>query len=256
VRTAVRGLIGVAALLLVWEGVGHSGVVSQRYLPPASTVLARLAGLLVDQKFVLDIVASVLSWAIAMGIAIAIAMPAGLLLGSVPALRAASRVIVEFIRPIPAVALIPLLVIQIGGGPQTKITLAAFAAIWPILFNTIYALDELDPLQVDTARSFGAGRLRVLWSVALPNAAPFVVTGVRISASIALIAVISVELLTGGSGGIGGFAMEAQTGAGRMDLVFAATIVAGAIGFLINAGLEGAQRRWFSWHTAYAEEAR
>jgi NitT/TauT family transport system permease protein len=252
-RPIVRNLIGLGGFFLIWELAARSGLVSTLSIPPPSVVLPRLVEMLGTEQFLRDIIATVLAWAIGLGIAIVIAVPAGLVLGSIPAVRVATRAIVEFLRPIPSVALIPAALVAIGGGPETKITLAVYASVWPILFNTIYALDEIDPLLVDTARSFGTSRARVMTSVALPHAAPFIFTGIRMSAAIALIVVISVEFIAGAVRGIGRFSLEAYEGAGRMDLVIAATLVAGVVGYLINEGLERLGRRWFSWSTVVGE---
>jgi NitT/TauT family transport system permease protein len=253
VRPIVRNLIGLGGFFLIWELAARSGLVSELSIPPPTVVLPRLVELLGTEAFIRDMIASVLAWAIGLGVAIIIAVPAGLVLGSIPAVRVATRAIVEFLRPIPSVALIPAALVMIGAGPETKITLAVYASIWPILFNTIYALDEIDPLLVDTARSFGTSRTRVMTSVALPHAAPFIFTGIRMSAAIALIVVISVEFIAGAVRGIGRFSLEAYEGAGRMDLVLAATLVAGLIGYLINEGLEVLGRRWFKWSTVVGE---
>ncbi|GAA0511377.1 nitrate ABC transporter permease [Saccharopolyspora subtropica] len=244
--TTLRGLAGLLGFLVLWEVFSRSGIVAQQYFPPPSTVLVRFVELLGDRGFLLDLIASVLAWAIALGISIAIAVPAGLLLGSVRAIRVATRAIIEFLRPIPSVALIPLAVVLVGAGPETKISLAVYASVWPILFNTIYAFDEIDPVMVDTARSFGLGRGRVMFTVALPNSAPFVLTGIRMSAAVALILVVSTEFLAGGSG-LGSFVLDASTGAGRMDLVLAGTLVAGIVGYLINEALELLHRRGLRW---------
>ncbi|ASO22862.1 NitT/TauT family transport system permease protein [Actinoalloteichus hoggarensis] len=246
-RSVLRGLVGLACFLVLCEVVSRSGLVPSYYLPPPSVVLTTLGGLLVDQSFLLHIIATVLAWLIAMGIAIAIAVPAGLLLGSIKAVRVATRSVIEFLRPIPSVALIPLALVLLGTGPETKIVLAVYAAIWPIMFNTIYALDEMDSMMVDTARSFRLGRLRTLATVALPNSAPFIATGIRVAASIALILVISTELLAGGKVGLGVFILEASSSGGRMDFVLAGTVVAGIVGYLVNELLERAQRRWLGW---------
>lgn len=246
-RALTRGMLGIAGFLVVWELFGRSGLVPSEYLPPPSVVAVELAKLLGDEAFLRDVIATVLALLIAVAISVGIAVPLGLLLGSSPAVRHATRAVVEFLRPIPSVALIPLVIVLLGVGPETKITLAVYAAIWPILFNTVYALDELDPLLVETARVFGSGRLRVLFAVALPSALPFVFTGIRLAATTSLVVLVSVELLAGGSGGIGQFIMDARSGAGRMDLVLAGTVVAGVIGFLVNEGLERAQRRWVGW---------
>ncbi|MEB3369294.1 ABC transporter permease [Saccharopolyspora mangrovi] len=243
----LRGLLGLLGFLLLWEAFSRSGLVDPQYFPPPTVVLTRFVELLGDPSFLLDLIASVLAWAIALGISIAIAVPAGLLLGSVRSIRVATRAIIEFLRPIPSVALIPLAIVLVGSGPETKITLAVYAAVWPILFNTIYALDEVDPVMVDTARSFGFGRARTMFTVLLPNAAPFVLTGIRMSASVALILVVSTEFLAGGGSGLGSFVLDASTGAGRMDLVLAGTIVAGIVGYLINEALETVHKRGLAW---------
>ena len=248
-RKTFRGVAGVVIFLVIWELFSRSGAVAQEYFPPASTVLLRFVQLLGDQMFLLDLVATVLAWAIALGLSIVIAVPLGLLLGSMPLVRAVTRSIIEFLRPIPSVALIPLAIILVGAGPETKISLAVYASVWPILFNTIYALDEIDPLLVDTARSFGFGKGRVMFTVSLPHAAPFVLTGIRMAAATALILVVSTEYLAGGSSGLGSFVLDASTGAGRMDLVLASTLVAGLIGWAINEALEALHRRGLRWST-------
>jgi NitT/TauT family transport system permease protein len=246
----VRNLIGLAGFLGIWEGAVKLGLVSELSVPPPHVVAARLVELAGDNGFQRDVIATVLAWAIAMPIAVGIAVPVGLLLGSIPGLRVATRAIVEFLRPIPSVALIPAAMIAIGTGPGTKIAFAVYASVWPILFNTVYAIDEIDPLLVDTAKSFGVGRLRVMGRVALPHAAPFIFTGIRLSAAISLIVLITVEYLGGGGRiGIGNFTLVATDGAGRMDLVLAATVVAGAIGYVINESLERLGRWWFRWST-------
>lgn len=240
--------MGLAGFLVVWELVSRTGLVRQDFLPPPSEVGARLVQLLGEGDFLADVIATVLAWAIAMVIAVAVAVPAGLVLGSVPVLRVATRSLVEFLRPIPSVALIPLAAVLLGIGPATKITLAVYAALWPILFNTVYALGEIDPQRIETARSFGLGRRAVLTRVALPSAAPFVMTGIRLSAAVALILVVTTELLAGGrGGGLGHFIDVARSGGGSMDTVLAGALTAGIIGYLVNLVLERAQRQWLGW---------
>jgi NitT/TauT family transport system permease protein len=254
-RSALLRLSGVAGLLLVWEAAGRSAVFPEGYLPPPTSVFPQLVRMLQDEEFLLGIVASVLSWAIALGISIGIAVPAGLLLGGLPVVRMASRSVLEFLRPIPPVAIVPLAVVTIGGGPETKILLAVYAALWPILYNTMYAFDEVEPLLLQTARSFGVTRAGVLARVVLPSAAPFVLTGIRLSAALAFAVVISAEMLTGAAGGIGEFILEASSGVTDMDRVLAGVVVAGVLGFLINACLEWLHRRLFAWQATDEEAA-
>jgi NitT/TauT family transport system permease protein len=88
----------------------------------------------------------------------------------------------------------------------------------------------------------------VLRRVALPSAAPFVMTGIRLSAAVALIVVVTTELIAGGSsGGLGQFIAVSRSGGGAMDVVLAGALTAGIIGYLVNLGLERAQRQWLGW---------
>lgn len=244
---AVRGLVGVLAFLLAWEAFGRSGAVPAELLPPASTVLTTLADLLTDPAFLADVLVTSGSWALAVALAVLLAVPSGLVLGSFAPVRTATRSLVEFLRPVPSVALIPLVVVVLGRGPDTTIALAVYAAVWPLLLTTSYAMGEIDPVQTDTARAFGLSTTRRLFTVALPHAAPFVMTALRVSAAIALILVVSSELLGAGTGGIGQFVFMAGSGGGRMDLVLAGTLTVGLLGCAVNAGLELAHRRFFGW---------
>ncbi len=249
----VRGVVGVAAFLLLAEIAVRLAPISTDYLPPSSAVLGQVAKLLVSGDFLADVAATSWQWVAGLTIATAVAVPAGVLLGSVPALRTATRSLVEFLRPIPPVAMIPLAILLFGGGAQMKLVLIVYAAVWPILFNTVYALQDVDPVAKDTVRAFGFGRLAVLWKVSLPSAAPFIATGVRVSAGVALILAVSAGLLAGGESGIGTFIIQASSGAGNTDLVLAAATLAGVLGYAGNALLEYAQRRLFGWHFARNE---
>lgn len=253
-RPLVRNLAGLIAFLGLWELVVRLGLVREEDVPPATVVLSRIVELLGQEEFLRDVIASLLAWALALGIAAAIGVPLGLVLGNFPRVRVATQAIVEFLRPIPSVALIPLVLVAIGGGPEAKISLAVYAALWPILYNTIYAFDEIDPLLIDTARSCGVGRTGILTAVALPHAAPFVFTGIRISASVGLIVIVSTEFIAGANVGIGSVILEAAYGAGRTDIVLAGTVVAGLIGYLANEGLERLGGRLFRWHKATTAE--
>lgn len=248
-----RGLIGLIVLLIIAELVSRSGIVSSTYLPPTSLVLLRVAQLLVDPDFLTELLATLYAWAIGLALCVTVAVTIGVLLGSFRSLYSASRAVIEFLRPIPSVALIPLAMLVLGGGPEMKIALVVFSGSWPVLFNTIYGMHDVDPVAKLTARSFGRGRVATLLTVSLPAASPFIFTGVRIAASVALIIVISTELLAGSSSGIGRWMLDAGATGNRPDLVYAATIIAGILGLVINALLGVVERRFLAWQPALRE---
>ena len=202
-KRMLRGLAGAGVLIATLEILTRAEIVNPTYLPPASTVLVTTAQLLVDPEFLLDVAGTMLAWTLGMIVATLIAVPLGLVLGSSWRSYAASVAAIEFLRPIPSVALIPLAILLMGRGLDMRVALIAYASIWPILFNTVYGIREVDPVALDTARAFGYDRIATLWTVSLPSAAPFIYTGLRISAAIALILAISTELIAGGGPGIG-----------------------------------------------------
>ncbi|TDQ04565.1 ABC transporter permease [Labedaea rhizosphaerae] len=243
----IRNVAGVVVFLLIWEGFGRSGYLPVDYFPPPTVVAGTLADQFSSPEYLRALVATLLTWLIAFGISVGVAVPVGLVLGSVPFVRDATRSVIEFLRPIPAVAMIPLALVLFGNGPSMKITLAVYAAIWPIMFNVIYALGQVDQQYLDTARSFGLGRVRTTLRVKLPDVLPFAITGFRLSATVALLVIVAIELVNGGSIGIGTYVMQYGENVGHMDIVFAGAVVAGALGVLINSGIALLQRKLVPW---------
>ncbi len=254
-RRIVLGAAGAVGVAVVIETLSRTGLVDPAALPPATTILREAGRLAVDGEFLVDVGATLRAWLGGLALAVLVAVPLGVLLGSVPLLGTAARVLVELMRPIPSVALIPLALILFADPTRMKMSLIFYACLWPILINTLYALRDVDPLAKDSLRAFGFGTPAVLWRVSLPSAAPFIATGVRIAASVALIVVISTELYAGGVDGVGIYLSETQSGGGRTDLLLAGACWAGVLGLLANAGLLGLQRVAFRWDSARAEAA-
>jgi len=245
-----RGLVGLLVLLVGLEVLGRAGVVDRSYLPPSSEILTRAARQLFEAGFLTAVGATMSAWLLGLLIATGIGVPLGLLLGSVPGVNAAAGAVVEFLRPIPSVALIPLASLVLGSGIEMKASMIVYASLWPVLFNTIYGLADTDPVAKETLRSFGFGRLSVLWRVALPSAAPFIATGVRLASTVALILVISTEMLSGIGDGLGMYIAQARTGTDSAQTVLACTFWAGIIGLVINTVFVSGERRLFRWHHA------
>ncbi|MGH1505424.1 MAG: ABC transporter permease [Acidimicrobiales bacterium] len=243
----VRGVVGVLVMFGFVELLTRAELVSADYLPPASSLVGESFGLLDDGNF-WSAVGTTL-WASFYGLvrAILIAVPVGLLLGLSKRAYRAAIVVVELLRPIPSVALIPLAILQFGLGTPMKAFLATYACLWPLLFNTIYGMKEMDEVGVDTARAFGLGGFRRALRVNLPAASPFIFTGVKIASSVALIVVIAAEIVAGGGGGLGVEIGSARL-SGNVKLSYAYTLVTGVIGILLYIVLEALERRLFGWN--------
>ncbi len=181
-----------------------------------------------------------------LALAIVIGVAVGVLIGSSRTLLDGSSLIVEFMRPIPAVALIPLAIVFFGPfGIAAHRFVVAFAAVWPILINTIYGVRGTDRMLHDVARTSGVGKAGRLVRVTLPAALPSIATGIRISAAIALVVCVTAEFRTG-AGGIGDY-MDDQRVALKLPELYAAVVLVALIGFGINVVLRAAQRRALFW---------
>ena len=238
--------------LLLAQVAGWTGLLPRHVLPLTSTVLARAAGLAGNARFVADLGATVEAWAAGLCLTVVIAVPLGLVLGSLPVVRVASRAVVEFLRPVPWIALVVLVSLIVGYGLRMVVTLIVLGAVWPVLYNTMAGLDDVDPVALETLRAFGFSRLTAVLRVSLPAAAPFIATGIRIASSIALILDIAAGYFTGqvSGPGIGAFIFEANSGTGDLTLVLAATLWTGLLGLILNLALTGLERRLLPWHRA------
>ncbi|MGE5288795.1 MAG: ABC transporter permease [Micromonosporaceae bacterium] len=250
----VRGALGGAAVLAAAEIAVRTGLVDQVLLPPPSVVVARAFGLLANGQFLSDVGATLTAWAYALALTVAIAVPLGVILGAIRWADTTTRPVLEFLRPIPSVTLIPLVLLVMRNDLRTEVAVIVYASLWPVLINTIYGVRDTDPVTRETLRSFGFGPLAVMRRVSVPSAAPFIVTGIRLAASIGLIVAIGAELIGSSGSGVGAFLIEAQSGGGHVDLMLAATLWAGLLGLGLNAAFVRMERRAFPWHHALAGE--
>jgi NitT/TauT family transport system permease protein len=222
--------------------------INQAVFPLPSTVLARAAGLAANGSFLASTGDTLAAWAEAMAITVAIAVPAGLVLGMLPWAESAVRPVIEFVRPVPPVVLIPLVLLIVQDDVRTEVAVIVYASVWPVLINTVYGLREVDPAARETLRSFGFGPLAVALRVSLPSAAPFIATGIRIAASLAFVVAIAVEFVGVGMNGIGAFVSLSTSASADITLVIAVAIWSGLIGLVLNAIFAGTERRIFRWH--------
>jgi ABC-type nitrate/sulfonate/bicarbonate transport system permease component len=242
----VLPVLGVAVVLAAFEVAPRIGVLPRSSFPPVSETFAALGDLVTTSDLWNAVLDTLDSWARALGIAVLIAVPLGLAIGSHPLGSRLSRLTVDFLRPIPSVALIPILVLVYGTEPSLKVALGVFGATFPLLFQAMYGVADVDPVARDTARAFGMGRWTRLGRVVLPSCAPYLATGVRISASVALILVVTGEYVVGVPG-LGREVLVAQS-SGAYDQMYALIVMAGLLGLVVNMGFHAVERRVLFWH--------
>ncbi|PUB26007.1 ABC-type nitrate/sulfonate/bicarbonate transport system permease component [Promicromonospora sp. AC04] len=184
-RRRALGLVGIGGFLLAWEVVALLEVVSRTYLPTASTTLLRLGRELTTPDFWVTLGDTVITWSAGLGIAVVAAIALGAVVGLVPFLERATHSSVEFLRPIPSVAIIPLAVLVAGLSREAALMVVVYAPFWQVFVQVLHGVADVDPVARDTARSYGLGRLDRLRHLVLPTALPYVITGFRLAASVA-----------------------------------------------------------------------
>lgn len=246
VRRVLPPVIGLVVVLLAFELASRTDLLPRSSFPPVSEIFTKLADLASTSDYRTALLQTLHGWVVAMLLACAIGLPLGMLVGATRLGFLLTRVTIDFLRPIPSVALIPLLILIYGTRPQLKITLATFGATFPLLFQAMYGVRDVDPVAKDTARAYGLGGLQRVWRVILPSSLPYVVTGLRIASSIALILVITGEYVVGVDG-LGRSVFLAQSGA-AYEQMYAYVITAGLLGLILNALFQVTERRVLFWH--------
>lgn len=242
----VLGYVLVVVVLAAWELAANAGAIDSRFLPPPSAVAAAWRGFATSGELASNLATTLGSWAQGYVIAAALGVVLGVAMGFLPWLRAMLSTLVELLRPMPSVAIIPIAIVLFGLGDPMKRTVVAYATLWPILINTLYGVLAVDPILLDTARTFRLGALRSALQVILPAASPYIATGLRISVSIALILVITAELVASRNGL--GFYIRAAEQASRVPEVYAGVLTIAVLGFLLNAIFVAIEGRMLAWH--------
>jgi len=222
------------------------GLVSRRYLPPFSEMMRALLEELGQAEFWSALLETVKAWGIGLAIALVLGIGLGLVIGSVPVLRALTSSTIEFLRPIPSVALIPLVVLMFGTRIESTLVLVVYASTWQVLIQVLYGVQDVDPVVRETARSYRLGTVTQVRHVIWPTALPYVMTGFRLAATVALVLAITAELVIG-SPGLGKEIAVAQS-SGAVSLMYALVIVTGVLGVLVNIFARAVERRFLAWH--------
>jgi ABC-type nitrate/sulfonate/bicarbonate transport system permease component len=247
-RTIVwlQGLAGLAGFAALLEIVPRSGLVSPYYLPPLSTIVVALFGEFHRAEFWTALGDTLEAWAIGLAISLVAGIVIGIAIGSSHVLRTLTNSTIEFLRPIPSVALIPLAVLLFGSKIQSTLVLVVYASFWQVLIQVLYGVQDVDPVARETARCYGLGRWAQIRYVIWPTTLPYLMTGVRLAAAVALILAITSEVAID-TQGLGKEISDTESG-GAVAAMYAYLIVAGLIGVIVNLGARALERWALAWH--------
>ncbi|MDY7065715.1 NitT/TauT family transport system permease protein [Pseudomonas extremaustralis] len=243
----LHGVLGVAGLLallmLWWLGIrlfGSTDGLAARFSPQAT--LTSLLELLGRAELYEHVLVSLKRILVGLLLALLIGVPLGLMIGSYRHLEAATTPAFQFLRMISPLSWMPVVVMLMGVGDQPIYFLLTFAAIWPILLNTVAGVRQLDPRWLQLSRSLSATRWETLCKVILPGVLGHVLTGVRLSIGILWIVLVPCEML-GVSAGLGYFILDTRDRLAYSELM-AMVLLIGVLGFMLDALARGLHRRW------------
>jgi sulfonate transport system permease protein len=241
----IPSVVVLAGFILLWWLASHQQWVSKVFLPtPAATWFRLLEGLgsgVLAEQTQQTVGRMIQGWLLACVVGIVL----GAMIGISQTARAYLQPILEFIRPLPASAIIPLAISIFGLGPNMVLFVVAFGAMWPVLLATLHGFASLEPRLHEVASALQLSAFAFVRKVVLPSAMPDVLAGMRLSMTVSLIIAVVGEMIASQPGL--GQAILLAARSFRADELFAGIVLLGMIGFVANALLGIAESRLLRW---------
>jgi NitT/TauT family transport system permease protein len=219
-------------LVLLWEISVRFGWIDVRFLPTPSQIVVNYWELLSSGEILRHTKASLSRVAIGLSLATVSGIGLGVAMGASARCRLYLDAVLELLRPVPPIALIPLAIFWLGIGDESKVFLIFIACFFPVLVNTLNGVQGADPTLVNLYRTMGATPMQTLWTVLLPSALPQVLAGLRISAGISLIVLVAAEMV-GAYDGLGYLILYSER-TWQLESMFVGIITISVIGYLLN----------------------
>jgi ABC-type nitrate/sulfonate/bicarbonate transport system permease component len=239
------GIISIAGTLCIWELVTAMGWMGQVLLPAPADVVNALVAAIADGSLIKNVVASLSRVVEGFFLAIIVAVPLGIAMGMSRTVFGLFDPLLELVRPIPPIAVIPLAILWFGIGELSKALLIAYGAFFPILVNTMAGFRQVERVHVQAAQALGANRYHIFRDVVLRSALPFVIVGARLGMGMAFIVLVAAELIAS-SAGLGFMINDARYNF-RTDQMFVGMGCIGILGFVLNMLLLKTERRLLKW---------
>lgn len=244
-RRALQTAAVVLAILIVWQVIILLDFVPSM-VPSPGQVVAAILGLLVRQDFwaaaVQTLSAALIGWAIASVLGTVV----GLLLGQNRTMQRAAAIVVDFGRSFPVLALLPVVILILGSNSRMKVVLVVLSCFWPVVIQAIQGSRRLDATVKDMVVAHRIPPLLAFFRVRLPSALPFISTGIRLAASMAILVSVGVEVLTQTPGMGREITLSQQTQ--QWDIAFAYLFFAGVLGWAIVLVLQKGEDRVLKWN--------
>jgi sulfonate transport system permease protein len=248
-------------LMEIWLPIGLvatwwflSDGTSSPFFPPLRRIVHAFKDNWLFDRFEPDVIPSLTHFVEGLALATAGGVLIGLLLGMWSPARRAMAPTVDFLRSIPAPALISVMILLLGFGGTMKVSAIAFASFFPILLNTIDGVRGVDPQQLEMAQAYKVGRWNQITRIVLPGASPQIFAGMRVSLAVALLVMAFSEMFAG-TDGLGFFIIFAQE-TYRIPDMWSGIIMLGLLGYMVNLVFVATEWRVLRWHRGWRATAR
>ncbi|MEY9559660.1 ABC transporter permease subunit [Sinorhizobium fredii] len=253
VPVSLISLLTVISLLMIWTAAAAAELVSPVFLPSPAVVATSLWNLLtvgfVDSTLAQHVLASLRRVLGALGVAVVIGVPAGLAIGTSRIGRGILDPIVEFLRPLPPLAYLPLIIIWFAIGEASKVTVIALSMLPSIVISTAAGVRAVSKDHINAARAFGATRRQVTLHVVLRSALPSILTGTRIALGTGWSTLVAAELVAATRGL--GFMIQSAAQFLVTDVVIAGIAVIALIAILLEIAARALEKWLAPWASAH-----
>lgn len=246
-RDRLVGSASPVVLLLLWEGAARAGWIDQRFFPAPSNIAGAMWAMAKSGQLSINTWATLHRLFIGFFVGGLPGLVLGILMGVYRPLRLIAEPLVAATYPIPKSAILPLILLIFGLGETSKIVMVAIGAFYPIVINTAAGVREIGGIYFDVGKNFNAGRWDTFRTIALPGALPFIMTGAKLGAGLALILIAIAEMM-GTTTGLGYMIWSAWE-TFDVQQMYVGLFVIALIGFLITIFFNELERRVIPWKT-------
>src|SRR5579875_1676241 len=238
----LRGLLIPVVLIALWEIGSRAGILPEDTMSRPSDIAVAGWDALLDGSLLIATVQTFQTALLGLAIGSSIGIVLGAFVGLSPILEGIIGPTLDTVRPIPAVALIPLALLIYGFGVRMEVLVITYATVWPVLIVTISAVRGIEPRLLEVARTLEMPAMSRMRRIVLPAALARIAVGIRVSAGVALVVAVTVEIVLNPQGLGYGMIIAAQSL--RPELMWAELLWVGLAGWAFNSLLTTIDRRW------------
>lgn len=238
-------------VLLLWQYASSSGILKASLVPAPLTIAETFISFIKSGKLWLNLRVSLGRVACGYLIGAVAGILVGFLMGLFKPIKAALNGIVSVLRPIPTIALVPIVILLAGIGFSSKVTIIAFGSFWPVLLNTIHGIQTVDGKLLEVAYLFRIGNLKSVFKIVVPSAIPAMLTGLRLGMSNAWMSVVAAEMIASSTGI--GYLITLSRETANARVMYMCVFVIGFIGLFIDKGLTWLERSYLQKTRGYVD---